>query len=348
MQLERAHKLVPQLRAERLRSCALYADAWTNDGRLTLANIRAAADRGATVLNYAEVVGARAAASRSRPTGATIAVRAKAVVNAAGPWVDRVRRLEDPTARAVDPAQQGRARRRRRRRGLGRGADDPARQGARQLRRPVGGHAAARHDRHASTTASRTTVARHGRRRARRCSREASVAVDGLGAPRASFCGLRVLPGGDGATANARRETVYSTGPDRDGQRRRRQADDVPPHRARRARASRRARALEAAAPAAGRDGPRPDRLAGRARHARRGTTCCTCTARSRPRCSPRPRRSVAARAARRRAAPTCARRSSTRATHEWARTDEDVFRRRTTAWLAGAAQPVRVRTTQP
>src|SRR5712691_4543273 len=54
--VERAKKMIPQLRDGRLRSCALYADAWTNDGRLTLANIRAAADRGATVVNYAEVV----------------------------------------------------------------------------------------------------------------------------------------------------------------------------------------------------------------------------------------------------------------------------------------------------
>ncbi|MGG7382971.1 hypothetical protein ACQ7B2_30965, partial [Escherichia coli] len=37
---------------------------------------------------------------------------------------------------------------------------------------------------------------------------EARVAVHGLDGPgRASFCGLRVLPGGPGSTANARRET---------------------------------------------------------------------------------------------------------------------------------------------
>jgi glycerol-3-phosphate dehydrogenase len=42
---------------------------------------------------------------------------------------------------------------------------------------------------------------------------EAAVAVDGLGPARATYCGLRVLPGGDGATANAKRETVFSTGP---------------------------------------------------------------------------------------------------------------------------------------
>ena len=44
---------------------------------------------------------------------------------------------------------------------------------------------------------------------------EASVAVEGLGRERvrAAFAGLRVLPGGEGETANARRETVYSRGP---------------------------------------------------------------------------------------------------------------------------------------
>src|SRR6202008_3633890 len=42
---------------------------------------------------------------------------------------------------------------------------------------------------------------------------EASVALDGIGPPRATFCGLRVLPGGEGGTASAKRETVFSTGP---------------------------------------------------------------------------------------------------------------------------------------
>src|SRR6185312_3426609 len=42
---------------------------------------------------------------------------------------------------------------------------------------------------------------------------EAGSALDGLGQPRATFAGLRVLPGGDGATASAKRETVFSTGP---------------------------------------------------------------------------------------------------------------------------------------
>src|SRR5262249_51271258 len=42
---------------------------------------------------------------------------------------------------------------------------------------------------------------------------EAAVAVREIGPLRATFCGLRALPGGPGATANARRETVYTRGP---------------------------------------------------------------------------------------------------------------------------------------
>src|SRR5207248_3958592 len=97
--IERAQHLVPRLRVEGLRSCALYADAVTNDGRLTLANVRAAAERGSTVLNYAEVTalhggeGAEVLADR-----ATLRVSARAVVNAGGAWADHVRRLEDPYA----------------------------------------------------------------------------------------------------------------------------------------------------------------------------------------------------------------------------------------------------------
>ena len=97
---------------------------------------------------------------------------------------------------------------------------------------------------------------------------EAAVAVDGLGPPRATFCGLRVLPGGDGETANARRETVYSTGPTgmvsvAGGKLTtyRRIALDALDH------LGVRGLSREAAA-AAGRDGARPHRVARRARRA--------------------------------------------------------------------------------
>jgi glycerol-3-phosphate dehydrogenase len=95
-----AAALVPALRLDGLRTAGLYVDAQTNDARLCLANVRAAAERGAAVLNYAEVVslGAAAAEVEDRAAGGVVTVRARAVVNATGPWVDNVRRLEDPGA----------------------------------------------------------------------------------------------------------------------------------------------------------------------------------------------------------------------------------------------------------
>lgn len=100
---EEARRLVPDLKLEGLRGCGLYADAWTNDARLCLANVRAAAEAGATVANYAEaaelrVARGRVAGAEVLADGAALSVRARVVVNAAGPWVDRVRRLEDPRA----------------------------------------------------------------------------------------------------------------------------------------------------------------------------------------------------------------------------------------------------------
>ena len=79
---ERARKLVPPLRVEGLRSCALYADAWTNDSRLCLANVRAAADAGATVLNGAEVV--RLRSTRGAITGAVVRVDGEYVASTRG------------------------------------------------------------------------------------------------------------------------------------------------------------------------------------------------------------------------------------------------------------------------
>src|SRR5207248_6901590 len=79
---KRALHLVPQLRTEGLHSSALYADAWTNDGRLTLANIRAAAERGAAVLNYAEVVAIGCGGADVAVDGETVRVQARSIVNA--------------------------------------------------------------------------------------------------------------------------------------------------------------------------------------------------------------------------------------------------------------------------
>ena len=97
---DRAKRMVPPLALDGLRSCALYADAVTNDARLCIENVRAAADSGAVVANRAKAVALRTVEGHVRGAevlvdGEQVAVDARCVVNAAGPWVDEVRRLED-------------------------------------------------------------------------------------------------------------------------------------------------------------------------------------------------------------------------------------------------------------
>ena len=98
----------PRLRAEDLTGGASYFDAATDDARLTLATALGAHEAGATVANHAGV--RRLLVTRGRTGGAIVAdsiggsevsVRARIVVNAAGPWSDEIRRLAEPSARAT-------------------------------------------------------------------------------------------------------------------------------------------------------------------------------------------------------------------------------------------------------
>jgi glycerol-3-phosphate dehydrogenase len=94
-----AAELVPPLRREGLRAAGVYPDAQADDARLTLANVRGGADSGAVVLNGAELVGlGRGLVAVVRVDGDEVEVAARAVVNATGAWIDAVRRLEDPHA----------------------------------------------------------------------------------------------------------------------------------------------------------------------------------------------------------------------------------------------------------
>lgn len=99
----------PILRNEGNGGAVVYPEFLTDDARLTLANIRAAQDAGASVLNYAEaseilVQNGQACGALVRSTlpGEEMAARINAtiVINAAGPWVDAVRRLEDGSTAA--------------------------------------------------------------------------------------------------------------------------------------------------------------------------------------------------------------------------------------------------------
>jgi glycerol-3-phosphate dehydrogenase len=103
--LASARRRVPPLRTDGLRGAVLYHDHQTHDARLAISALRAAADRGAVIAPHAEVVSLRmrggtvaGADVTDRLGGGALAVDARTVVNAAGPWVDAVRRLEDPAA----------------------------------------------------------------------------------------------------------------------------------------------------------------------------------------------------------------------------------------------------------
>lgn len=98
----------PRVLSDNLIGAVVYPEYVTDDFRLTLANARSAAGHGARIVTYAraeemlleggKVIGAIIrSALPGEDEGAR--VRARIVVNAAGPWVDAVRRLEDPKAK---------------------------------------------------------------------------------------------------------------------------------------------------------------------------------------------------------------------------------------------------------
>lgn len=98
----------PRVRAEGLVGGARYWDAQTHDTRLTFANVLDAARLGVVACAHAPVVslvheGGRVAGAVVRDAlrgEAETTVRARVVVNAAGPWSDDLRRLDDPSVTA--------------------------------------------------------------------------------------------------------------------------------------------------------------------------------------------------------------------------------------------------------
>ncbi|SDO27631.1 glycerol-3-phosphate dehydrogenase/oxidase [Alkalicoccus daliensis] len=88
----------PLLREDKLKGGGYYVEYKTDDARLTLETLKEAVHRGVTAVNYTKaetllyengkVIGARVKDLR---TGETFDLRAKHVVNAAGPWVDDLR-----------------------------------------------------------------------------------------------------------------------------------------------------------------------------------------------------------------------------------------------------------------
>jgi len=95
----------PLLDRSRFPHVCAYREYLTDDARLVIANLRAAAAHGARALSYLPVTGFEVEAGRTcgvrarcAQSGRELRVRARAVVNATGPWVEEVRAFEQPQA----------------------------------------------------------------------------------------------------------------------------------------------------------------------------------------------------------------------------------------------------------
>jgi len=86
--------MVPTLRTEGLNGAVRYYDGLTNDARLVLDTLRSAEKAGAHVVNYCRYINATfkdgwwTCELKDVLSGETSTVRARAIVNATGPWAD--------------------------------------------------------------------------------------------------------------------------------------------------------------------------------------------------------------------------------------------------------------------
>ncbi len=211
----------PPLRPDALEGAVRYHDHQTDDARLVLAGLRTAERHGALWLSHAEVAALRSAGGRvvgadvvDRVGGATFAVAAGVVVNAAGPWLDRVRRLEDPAAGTSVRLSKGAH--------LLLTVDEPL---SAAVTTPLSAGRVAFALPWYGMLLLGTTDEPYGGNPddlgvlpgdREQILAEAAVALspDALGADRirSAFAGLRVLPVGSSSTDRARRETVITVG----------------------------------------------------------------------------------------------------------------------------------------
>lgn len=95
-------KIEPLLSKENLNGGVCYYEYRTDDARLTLEILKEGVERGGTALNYCKVTsfnytGGKISGAKVKDllSGTELEIKAKRVVNAAGPWVDEVLKLDD-------------------------------------------------------------------------------------------------------------------------------------------------------------------------------------------------------------------------------------------------------------
>jgi len=112
---EETLQLLPNLRTEGLRGGVIYFDGQFDDSRLLINLVATAFEQGAILLNYVQVTGLSKDAdgfvngvrARDMETGGELAIAGKVVVNATGPFSDRLRRQADPAVEPMIAPSQG-------------------------------------------------------------------------------------------------------------------------------------------------------------------------------------------------------------------------------------------------
>lgn len=76
----------------------IYFDAQVDDVKFCIANAKSAAENGAIIANHCEAVGLQIAGilAKDAITGETFEIKTKVVVNASGPWSDKVIAMDEP------------------------------------------------------------------------------------------------------------------------------------------------------------------------------------------------------------------------------------------------------------
>ncbi|PZR71404.1 MAG: glycerol-3-phosphate dehydrogenase [Candidatus Dormiibacter spiritus] len=212
-----AQRLIPALQGNGFRAAGVYEDAQTHDSRIVLATVQAAAQAGAAVMNHLPVTELEILSGRV--TGVRcdgLRIGAKQVINATGPWVDRIRLLEDPDAEPMARLSKG----------VHLVLDAPQEPWHAALTTPLPGGRVTFAVPWEGMLLLGTTDTEYGGDPAALAVTPDDVdtilaeAATGLPAEllareriRYTFAGLRVLPKSDGTTSGAKREEVVRTGP---------------------------------------------------------------------------------------------------------------------------------------
>jgi glycerol-3-phosphate dehydrogenase len=106
---------LPTIKTEGLRGGVVYYDGQFDDTRLLINLAQTAVEQGATLVNYARVVGITkgpdgfidGVVAADQETGKQWTIGARIVINATGPFADSVRRLAEPAAETLIAPSQG-------------------------------------------------------------------------------------------------------------------------------------------------------------------------------------------------------------------------------------------------